>query len=452
MNMTFALTLASGMSGPLPKWTHTSGVDTILVEKHDTPLVTVAIGFPSGAYDDPKGMEGLSYMTGEMLLAGTKKHRREEIENELDEMGAFLRVETGYHSTVLKGQVLRRNLDRLWALIEDVLTESTFPEVEVEKKRSETISKLIRSLEEDAGVAHDKFNDVIFGKHPYGRGLEGTPDTLKTIKQSDLTAYFAKVFRASGMLMGAAGDIDRTTFDHLAQRLMKRIPAGGAGGTQKQPVPALGEGRSVLLVDKPERTQTHFLIGQAGIDVQHPDYFPLMIFNTAFGGRFFQAKYLQEIRVKRGWAYGANSTIDTRRDGGAIYLYTFPAVKDTLPALKLSIELLDQAVNGNLLSNEDLEFVKTYIIRSNAFRTETPEKTLSEMILNRLVGLPDDYIATFIQRIQAVTLDQVREAARKHLGTKNLKIVVLCTAKDFRETIGAELSAKTVDVVPFDQF
>jgi len=103
------------------------------------------------------------------------------------------------------------------------------------------------------------------------------------------------------------------------------------------------------------------------------------------------------------------------------------------------------------LSDAQLEFAKKYLVRSFPFLAETPEKLLDQRIYDRIVGRPDNFLETYVSKIEAVTPKEAREAAKRHLNSQNLKIVILCTAKDFREKIGKELSTKTVDIVPYDK-
>jgi len=165
----------------------------------------------------------------------------------------------------------------------------------------------------------------------------------------------------------------------------------------------------------------------------------------------FQAQLMQEIRVKNGWSYGANATLDIRRDGGAVYLHTFPAVKDTIPALKRTIDLFQNAIEGDGLTDQQLEFARTYLVRSFPFSLDTPTDVMNARLRNRLIGLPSSKLDNYRSDLKAVTIKEVRAAAKRHLNAEDLYIVMVCTAKDFRETIGKEVSAKSVNVVAYDK-
>lgn len=434
----------------MAKWVKVSGVDTILAEKHDRPIVTLHISFPVGSYADPKGKEGLMNLMGDMLLRGTASHSREEIENTLDFLGASLHVASGFHSMSVEGRVLTRNLAPFVDLILEVISEPTFPEDELTKLKDETIAQLHLRLEDDAGLARRTFVKTLYKGHPYSRDPAGTPTSLESISKKDVVEAFKKHFNQADILIAAAGDLKRPLFDDIAKKIVGKLPDGKREYIATDFSGSV-EGREVILVDKPDRSQTQFVIGQPGINLRHEDYFKLNVFMTAFAGHLFQAKYMQEIRVKRGWSYGAYGYVDARRDGGSIYLYTFPKVDDTVPAIKLSLELLAESTEGGV-TDEAIEFTKKNIVRSFPFQVDTPEKIVGQRIYHRLTGRPDDYLEKYVSKIESVIPAEARAAAKKHLNAKNMKIVVLCTAKDFKAKIGKEIGAKSVDVVPYDQF
>ncbi|MFH1263061.1 MAG: pitrilysin family protein [Pseudomonadota bacterium] len=433
----------------IAQWTKIEGIDTILAEKHDRPIVNLNLTFPSGSFSDPEGKEGSANLAGEMLLRGTRSHTREQIEEKLDYLGATLEVSVGYHSTSIDGQVLTRNLAPFLDLVMEVISESDFPEAELKKLKDETIAQLYLRLEDDAGLARMNFTKMLYAGHPYARDPMGTVASIGSVTRDDVAALAGASFRRGGLLVGAAGDLTKTDLAGIVRGLTSKLPEGTLPRVDR-PFDTKLSGRRILLVDKPERTQTQFVIGQPGIDARDPDLFRLNVFLTAFAGHMFHATYMQEIRVKRGWSYGAYGSIDARRNGGSAYLYTFPKVTDTLPALTLSLDLFRKAIDGGV-TDDQIDFAKKHVTRSFPFQIDTPEKVVGQRIMQRLLGRPDDYLEKYVSRMEAVTADDARAAAKKHLSTENVDIVILCTAKDFEKTIGAALGAKEVQVVPYDR-
>ena len=433
----------------LPLWKNVSGIKTLLVEKHDSPLITIALSFPVGAYLDPEGKAGLANFFADMLLRGTRSRSREQIEEELDYLGASLVVDAGFHTCVLRAQVLNRNLDRMLDLVSEILTEPTFPEKEITPLRDQILGRLRLRLEDDSYLARKHFFKAVYEGHPYSTELRGTEETLSRIGREDIEAFFKTHIHRDQMVVGMAGDLSPQAFEDIVGSLIGRIPKGTANIREVEYV-STAKGRNAILVDKPARTQSHFFIGQPGIPICHPDFFALSVFVNAFGGHMFQAKYFQEIRVKRGWSYGAYGSLDTRRDGGSFYMFTYPATKDTVDALKLSIELLEGAISGNVLSDDEIKFGQTYMARSYPFMVDTPEEVLGKMIQNHFMRRPENYLSQYVENIQSVTVEQTREAAKKHLNTKDLVVSLLCTAEDVRSDLEQQIKFDQIKTVAFN--
>jgi zinc protease len=430
----------------LPYWKkHPSGLETLLVEKHDSPIVKINIIFPFGSYEDPKGKEGLLNFTGDMLLRGTTKKSRTEVEFALDHLGASMNVFIGYHSLVVEGRVLTKNLHRFLELMKEILTSPSFNQAEVLKLKNEIKADLLLRLEDDQDLAKHHFTKELFENHLYSRDVIGNPKSIDSISTSELPETYLTYLNQSGMLVGASGDLTPAQFEETAHQIYAFFPKNKQLPT-RHPFQSKSQGIEITLIDKPELTQTQFFIGHSSISSTNEDLIALDIFSTAFAGSMFQAKYMQEIRVKRGWSYGAYGSIDARRDGGAFYLFTFPKNEDTIDAISLSLELFDQAVNGSLVDEKAFKFAQNYMTRSYPFKIDTPDKILSQKVYNKLSGRPEDALETFRSRVQAVDYQKVLEVARKHLRPKDVKIVMVCTADLFKEKLQERLSPKTIKI------
>lgn len=430
----------------IPHWKkHPTGLETLLVEKHDSPIVKINIIFPFGSYEDPKGKEGLLNFAGDMLLRGSRNKTRDEVEFALDHLGASLNIFTGYHSLVVEGRVLTKNLHKFLELMKEILTTPSFNPSEVAKLKNEIKSDLLLRLEDDQDLAKHHFAKELFAGHLYARDVVGSAKSIDALSTSELPETYSTYMNQNGMLIGASGDLTPTQFEETAHQIFGFFPKSSKMPT-KVPFKAASDGLEIVLIDKPELTQTQFFIGHSSITSTHEDLIPLDLFATAFAGSMFQAKYMQEIRVKRGWSYGAYGSIDARRDGGAFYLFTFPKNEDTVDAISLSLELFDQAVNGALVDEKAFNFAKNYMTRSYPFKIDTPEKILSQKVYNKLSGRPEDALETFRDRVQAVDYKKAIDTAKKHLRPKDVKVVMVCTAELFKDKLQEKLSPKSIKV------
>jgi zinc protease len=245
-----------------------------------------------------------------------------------------------------------------------------------------------------------------------------------------------------------AGDIGAEQAETLAERLHASLP-------ERQPErdvtedPTVKPGRHLVLVDKPERTQTQILIGGLGTHPRDADHTALLVGNTIFGGTF-TARMTQEVRSKRGWSYGAYSSLPIDRRRQAFSMWTFPKAEDAGPCIQLQLEML-HTLREQGVTKKELAWAKRYLTRSHAFAIDTPGKRVGLTLDAELYDLPDGYYQNYLQRIAAVTLDEVNQSLRARIPEQDLLIVVVGTAADIRTPVEAAIpNLSGTEVVRFD--
>lgn len=208
-------------------------------------------------------------------------------------------------------------------------------------------------------------------------------------------------------------------------------------------------GRSLVIVDKPERTQTQILVGALGTSAHDEDHVPLMVGTAVFGGTF-TSRLMREVRSKRGWSYGASARLNVERARHAFTMWTFPAATDAGKCLALELGLLEKLVTGGV-SAKEVAFVKRYLVRSHAFEIDTPQKRMHQALDTHLLGLPADYHTGYVPKVLATSHDAVNAALARRIHTKDLGIVVVGTAKEIRDDLEKAIpDLARVSVVPFD--
>ncbi len=162
-------------------------------------------------------------------------------------------------------------------------------------------------------------------------------------------------------------------------------------------------GRRLVVVDKPERTQTQMLVATLGTSPHDDDHVPILVANAVFGGTF-TSRLMKEIRSKRGWSYGASTRAGVDRRRQSWVMWTFPSAEDAAPCLKLSVELLETWVSGGVTARE-LAFIQRYLVRSHAFEIDTATKRLHQALDVECISLPPDYFTGWLDRVRAVTAE-----------------------------------------------
>jgi zinc protease len=422
---------------------------SILVESSAVlPLVDVEIALPIGGLRDPAGREGLAQLTGHLMRRGPHGLSQERFEDRLAALGARLSVEVSMRSTRFRATVLRRNLEPLLELLADVVWQPALRATDFAKLKRQAQASLSARLDDDQALGAVCFREVLFGEHPYGRALSGHADSLGRIRVQHVRDFYERHIAKGAFIVGIAGDV---TEAEARLRVASHFPRAGRRKSKGSHVPATHarRGRHVVIVDKPERTQTQLFIGTLGARTRDRSLFPLIVSNTAFGGTF-SGPLMQEVRAVRGWSYGAYSRLlhSTQRD--AWYMSTAPSAEYSADCAALQLDLLERWVEGGT-TRAELSFAQRYLINSHCFDRDTPSKRLESRLDVALLGIPRSYVEKYDELVASVTKRQADDATRRRISTRDLTIVVVATAKDVASSFERLPGVRSLEIVPFDR-
>lgn len=423
-------------------------ITTYLESSNDLPLVDLYFITRTGSANDPDGREGALNLALRTLRRGTRRRSAVEIDAQLDHAGATLSIGCDATSATLHLTVIRRNLEVALELFAEILTEPALPAEVLAQVAREVRADLIDSRDDDRTLAGRFFRRRLFAGHPFGRPSSGTVEGVVRLTRDDALSAWQRASRVDNVIIAASGDIS----EEELQRFTARVAAGlssAAPLSRAIAAPKAPRGRHLVLVDKPERTQTQIYIGGLGTHPRDRDHDALALGNTVFGGTF-SSRLMREIRSKKGWSYGASSRLGRDVAREAWSMWTFPAASDAAKCVALQLQLLSRLLDRGVNARE-LSFVRSYLARGYAFEIDTPSKRLWQRIEIDLLGLPGDYYQRYIARIHAVTLDDVNESLRRRLSAENLVLSIVCTASELRAPLSeAAGELKSIRVIPFD--
>ncbi|MGB8330705.1 MAG: pitrilysin family protein [Polyangiales bacterium] len=422
---------------------------SILVESSTVlPLVDVEIALPVGGLRDPSGREGLAQLTGHLMRRGPHGVSQERFEDRVAALGARLSVEVSMRSTRFRATVLRRHLEPLLDLLAEVVWQPALRASDFAKLKRQAQASLSARLDDDQALGAVCFREALFGEHPYGRSVSGHSDSLRRIRIHHVQDFYERHIAKGTFVVGVAGDI---TEEEVRLLVGKRFPSARRRKLKVPDVPATHarRGRHVVIVDKPERTQTQLFIGTLGARTHDRSLFPLVVSNTAFGGTF-SGPLMQEVRAVRGWSYGAYSRLlhSTQRD--AWYMSTAPAAEYSADCAALQLDLLERWVDDGT-TKAQLSFAKRYLINSHCFDRDTPSKRLEARLDVELLGIPKSYVDKFDQLVARVTKKQADDATRSRISTRDLSIVVVATASEVASSFERLPGVRSLEIVPFDR-
>ena len=278
--------------------------------------------------------------------------------------------------------------------------------------------------------------------------MSGHVDSLARIGVQDVESFYARNIAKGAFLVGVAGDVTDT--EALAL-IASNFPNAKSSKHKDAVVPAtrVRPGRHVVIVDKPERTQTQLFIGTLGARTRDRNLFPLMVSNTAFGGTF-SGPLMQEVRAVRGWSYGAYSRLLHAKQRDAWYMATAPAAEYSADCAALQLDLLERWVDRGIKMAQ-LKFAQRYLINSHCFDRDTPSKRLESRLDVELLGIPRRYVEKYDELVAGVSREEANDATRARISSRDLTIVVVATATEVAAAFERLPGVKSLEIVPFDR-
>ena len=237
--------------------------DVLLELSHALPLVSLTIASRNGGLFDPPGQEGLTRLVGRLMRRTGGGRDPLELDTRVDSLGASVGADVAQSVTLFQGTVIRRSLDAFIEIMIDMLGRPGLAEAEFNRLRREVLAELTDALDDDRGLVRRWFRKKMFDGHPYGRPLSGTSTSLGAIDLEAVKSRARSLSARGGLIFAWSGDIAREEAERLSDRVLAALQPGEAP-EDDTPEPSVKPGRRLVLVDKPERTQTQILIGGLG--------------------------------------------------------------------------------------------------------------------------------------------------------------------------------------------
>lgn len=417
---------------PYTKDTLPNGATVAMMPRAGVPLVHFRVLIKGGVESDPRDMAGLANVTASLLRRGTAKRSAEQFAEELDFLGGTFQATFDGplgSATAISSEFLTKDFDPGLDLLADAVLHPAFTDSEVRKELARRVDTAKAMKDNPQASIGAYFQSTFYGAaHPYGHPADEM--TYSHMARKDIVDYHTKFYCGKNMLIVVTGDFDPAAAKTKLARTFGAASAGTAYAWTS--VPAAARKGQMLLIDKPDATQTYFQIGQPGIDNKSPDRTTLEIINTLFGGRF-TSMLNDELRVNSGLTYGANAQVQQFRMPGAIVINTYTKTDTTAQAIDLALDVL-RKLNEKGISAEQLASAKAYVKGLYPTRRlETMDQLASLIGEIELYNLGRDEVDGYFARIDAITLDQANATIRKYYKTGDLTFVVLGSADKIRE-------------------
>jgi zinc protease len=419
-----------------------NGIGVLLLPDATLPLSELQLVLRVGAIDDPPDKVGLAEFTVGMLRQGTRRLDADTISETLDSAGVSLGAFSEYELSGLSCSGRSASLDLCLRMLSEIVTQPSFPEKEMEQIRERLLTAIKQTRDDPSSLAEQHFNNLLYGdRHPAGRPL--TVESVSRIKREDLLAFYRKHFTPGAALLALSGSFDAAT---AARRLERAFGAWrGSRPVERRMTPVADPppGLRVLLIDKPDLSQSFFALGHAGSRLGDPRRDALRAVNYVLGGGGFSSRLMKLVRSEKGKTYGIKSKFDEGSIDGSFLVQSSTRNEELVPTLGL--------VRGELAriareppSEAELRAAKGDLSGGFSIRFQTASRVVGQLMRVQQLGFPDELVTEFPLRIERLTREQTSAAARSGVRADRLVAAVVGKAA----VVGPALRAAGI---PFEQ-
>lgn len=410
-----------------------NGLVLYVLTNHELPLVKITAVIRTGSMYDPPEKEGLAEFTGQVMrTGGIEGMTGSALDEVFESMAANLTISVQRDSGALSLSVLRNDLEKGMELFSRILMKPVFEAEKLTMAKELKIEELRRIADDPQKLAFREFGRLIREGSPQGR--LSTVNSINRIQRDDLILFHDRFFHPKNVMISVSGDIDRNEAEALvirhfgnwqpSERMMESLPL---------PRPRPQEGRIFSITkDLPQSIVIFGWLAPAKKDAQS---FPFEIIDFIVGSGGFRSRIFQEIRTNQGLAYSAGSFYSAKSDYGIFGAYTLTKSESTVKVISLLRGIIEE-IGKKPLSQKELEATKNSIANSFIFSFTSADQIALQQLMIEYEGLPEDYLITYRNNINNVSIKDISRVAGEHLDPK--KAVILIVGND---TVHKEISS-----------
>ncbi len=421
--------------GPAPKielgkyenFTLKNGLKVYVVENHKQPVVSMSLVLDR----DPileGNKAGYVQAAGQMMRTGTTKRTKDQFDEQVDFIGANL----GFSSTGFNASSLKKHLPVLTDLTTDALLNPKFTQEELDKIKKQMKASLAQSKDNPDAIASRTRNLVLYGKdHPYGEVM--TEETVDNITLQDIQNYYDTYYKPNIGYLAVVGDVTPKEMKKLLKKSLAKWEKGNVK-EQKFDLPKTPDQTQVVIVDRPSAVQSSLILtNPADLKPGAEDAVAASLMNNILGGGM-DSRLFQNLRETHGYTYGAYSSINNDE-----ILGRFNASANVRNAVTDSavVEFMNELtkIRNERVSDEELRDAKAYIMGSFGRGLENPATVAVYAINTARYGLPEDYYANYLKKVEAVTADDIQRVAQKYINPDKMYILAVGNASEISDKL-----------------
>lgn len=412
--------LAHANSFKTEKWQTKNGVQVIFYKAMEVPMLDVSLAFAAGSAYDGKDY-GLSALTTHMMNQGNAGKDATAMAESLADNGSQFNAESGKDMVIFNLRTLtsQKQLAESVATFSQIITHPDFPQDAFVRQKDQQLMSIQQIQESPDEVASLHFFQALYHDHPYGHAITGSSKSVNAIQKKQLVDFYKHYFVGSNAILVLVGAVDSTQAHQLAEQLTGELPQGNPA-SPIGPAPQLVSAATVK-VPYPS-SQTLVRLGQIGIEHHNPNYFPLVVGNYILGGGSLVSRLALEVREKRGLTYGVDSQFVPMSGNGPFLISLATKGNQAKTALKLTEDILQTFINTGP-DQQELDAAKQYLTGSYPLSLASNRNIANLLLRMAFYQLPDNYLDTYVARINAVTIADIKKAFKEQIHPNQLLLV-----------------------------
>lgn len=400
--------------------TSPGGVEAWLVEEDSLPFVALELRFLGGTSLDPDGQEGVTSLMAGLMGQGADDLDEQAYAEATEALAARFGFSASRDAVSVSARFLTDRQDEALSLLGEALRAPRFDEAALERARARIISGIRSDQRNPNALAGEAFARLAYGDHPYARPSDGTEESVAALSRDDLLVAHQRTVARDRVLVAAVGDISAEALGAAIDALLAGLPEATADLPPYAEV-GLEGGVTVVPFDGP---QSVIAFGHAGIARDDPDFFAAYLMNEVLGGGRFGTRLMRELRERRGLTYGVGSFLASQQFGDTLQGRFSTANDRVAEAIGIVREEWRRMAEEGI-SEAELSAIKTYLTGEYPLRFDGNSSIARILVGMQMQGLPADYILTRNDKVEAVTLDDVRAIAARLLDPAALHFVVV---------------------------
>jgi zinc protease len=420
-----------------------NGMVIFLQEDHELPLIEGTARIRGGSHHEPAAKVGLVDIFSEVWrTGGTKTQTGDQLDDFLEVRAAKVETGGGPDSTTISWSCLKGDLDDVFKVFADVLQHPEFRADKIDLAQKEEFDGISRRNDQAEEIAQRESVKLAYGAdNPYARVPEYA--TVAAVTRQDLLDWHGKYVHPNNIILGISGDFDSAAMEARLRAAFEKWPKGPA--LPKNEVQYNPAKPGYYLVPKDDVNQSNIHMVGLGTTRANPDYYAISVFNGAFGGGF-SSRLFNDIRTKRGLAYGVGGGVGTNfGHPGILQIQIGTKSQTTIEAIHAAYENIDE-LSSHPITDEEIQRAKDDILNAFIFRLDSPDKILGERMVYEYYGYPPDWLDKYQAEIKKVTAADVNRVAAKYLHKDQLAVLVVGNTKEFDKPLSSLGAVKQIDI------